>query len=145
MIADAYITSLNTSQRSLFILTEEIFHDEWQQYALYTALSNHRNIIIIKKASVDFNQLIGMILAPLHLPDTSYTTPTPPTPPTPPQHHYTYTTPTPPVTTAPPRNHYTYTTPTPLPYPDTNTTTPTPARHGYTTRHRCTTPAPLHL
>ena len=59
--AEECIRGLKSSQKVIFILTEELFTEEWKIYALDVALNEHRKIILIKLQDVNFQQLFGKI------------------------------------------------------------------------------------
>lgn len=58
--AGVCVNALETSQRSIFVLTEDIFLEDWNLYCLDVALQEHRKIIIIKRQEIDFDQLLGV-------------------------------------------------------------------------------------
>ena len=57
--AEECIRGLKSSQKVIFILTEELFTEEWKIYALDVALNEHRKIILIKLQDVNFEELFG--------------------------------------------------------------------------------------
>lgn len=61
--AQLCVEALDSSQRAIFVLTEDIFEEEWNIYALDVALKEHRKIIIIKRQEVNFQTLLGKCAA----------------------------------------------------------------------------------
>ena len=50
---------IESSQKAIFLLTQEMLTQDWVIYALDVALAAHRKIIIIEREQIDFQPLIG--------------------------------------------------------------------------------------
>ena len=50
---------IECSQKTIFLLTQEMLTQDWVIYALDVALADHRKIIIIEREPIDFQPLIG--------------------------------------------------------------------------------------
>ena len=50
---------IESSQKAIFLLTQEMLTQDWVIYALDVALAAHRKIIIIEQEQIDFQPLIG--------------------------------------------------------------------------------------
>ncbi|XP_067951167.1 uncharacterized protein [Watersipora subatra] len=54
------VRGIKNSQKVIFILTEELFAEEWKIYALDVALNKHRKIILLKMEDINFQELFEM-------------------------------------------------------------------------------------
>ena len=58
-IGQEYVDVIESSQKAIFLLTQEMLTQDWVIYALDVALAAHRKIIIIEREQIDFQPLIG--------------------------------------------------------------------------------------
>ena len=58
-IGQEYVDVIESSQKAIFLLTQEMLIQEWVIYALDVALAAHRKITIIERGQIDFQPLIG--------------------------------------------------------------------------------------